>query len=248
MAVEDFGIFPRVLAEQVAAYMRRVGWMGKGGVDFQPPYTRAFLARDDISQGHIVSFQDTVDAFYHRDADENIRRFKNHALEEAGYAASDTNLTNLRKLTWGVSISDVSTDQCGIAIVNGPACVECALGTATATNVGNFIVPWTTKDKQGLAEIRPYGIGRCIEDEPGTAGWRWVMMGQCKWECIGKTDGAHGKGATQNVNVHFGTTKGSETATGLTQSCYNRWADIDSGKWIRFWFDYEGAELVNGEC
>ena len=246
----QYGIYDRQLAQDIARYFRQLQRVGIGRGNMYPHGLLPFKAKaDGIKQGHIVEFVELVADFEARTSDEEIAYFKNFAMQKARHPDSDADFTNLRRNTWGVSLSDVDADDCGIAVVTGPACVEAVIGTATATNVGNFIVPWTSKDKAGKVEVRPYGIARCIEQEPELEGWRWVMMGDCKWDFLGKTTTAHGKGDTETVNVYFGSDDlGSETASGLTQETYNRWADIDSGKWVYGRVGYLGAELVNGEC
>lgn len=250
---EDYGIYGKRLAEDIARYFRQLKRVGLGHLNIQPPTFLPFkAASSDIRQGHIIQFDDLVEAFEARTTDKEIAYFKNYAVQEGSHPLNDSDLTNLRRNTYGVSISDVTNENeaedYGIAIVNGPACVEAVLGTATATNVGNFIVPWTTKVNAGKVEVRPYGIARCTEQEPERTGWMWVMMGDAKWNFIGKTTATHSKGGTVNVNVHFGTNKGSETATGLTQSCYNRFADLTTGLWVRGSSEYLGWELTVGEC
>lgn len=72
---------------------------------------------------------------------------------------------------------------------------------------------------------------------------------------IGKTTSAWAKGTWQNIDIYTGT-PGSETRLqairpGTTTlydvdiRCYNRYADIGSGKWVRV---TGGGELVSAEC
>lgn len=85
--------------------------------------------------------------------------------------------------------------------------------------------------------------------------WVELLMGElvprqplhCSLIC--KTVGAHNKGATQAVNVHWGTTAGSETAvTGETVDAYNRYDDVGDDIWVRVVWEINRWELVNAEC
>lgn len=49
---------------------------------------------------------------------------------------------------------------------------------------------------------------------------------------LGKTNGAILEGATGTVDVYSGTTAGSETITTESYSAYNRFGDIDDGRWV----------------
>ena len=251
---EVLGIYGQQLASDIARFFRRFAPVGLPDISRNPPMVLPFAAADEIQQGEMIQFRDEfLTVFGERTTDEEIDYFKNHAVQKAGKPDVDNDLQHLRRRTWGVSISYVPRPeddkyQTGIAIVRGPACVEAALGDATASAVGNFIVPFTDKVRAGKVEVRPYGIARCIEQEPELEGWRWVMLGDCKWDFIGKTTTTHNKDSTHTVNVHFGTAKGGETPTGLTQSCYNRFADLDSGLWVIGTFEYLGCELTVAEC
>ena len=64
-----------------------------------------------------------------------------------------------------------------------------------------------------------------------------------------KTDASHAKGATGTVSIYSGTTKGSETDTGLNLTgVYNRFATLASGKWALAFPVDAGWELWAGEC
>lgn len=67
-----------------------------------------------------------------------------------------------------------------------------------------------------------------------------------------KTTAAHNKGATQACDIWTGT-EGAEVALGagvVQATCYNRYANLASGKWARAaWnWDTQAMELVAGEC
>ncbi len=65
---------------------------------------------------------------------------------------------------------------------------------------------------------------------------------------IAKTTIAHDKGATETIDLYAGTTKGSETTTGVSPDAYNRFADLETGKWCIALFIGGGWELIAGEC
>ena len=67
-----------------------------------------------------------------------------------------------------------------------------------------------------------------------------------KW--VAKTTTTHDKGQSEDVDFYSGSTKGSETATGVTVSAYNRFADLATGKWCFVEFIDGGWGLYSGEC
>lgn len=66
---------------------------------------------------------------------------------------------------------------------------------------------------------------------------------------IGKTNASHAKGASGTINLYTGTL-GSETSLGSSITAWNRYADVASGKWVRWAWndDSSGFELVAAEC
>ena len=76
---------------------------------------------------------------------------------------------------------------------------------------------------------------------------------QCQF--VGKTTSAWAKGTTHDVEIYYqsgtswsvltATAVGATAATNVTVNCHNRYADIDSGKWVRV---TGGGELVTVEC
>lgn len=65
---------------------------------------------------------------------------------------------------------------------------------------------------------------------------------------LGKTDASHAKGASGTISVYEGATKGSETDTTRNVSAWNRFADLDSGKWVWCVWNGSGYDLIAGEC
>ncbi|HEY2250901.1 MAG TPA: hypothetical protein VGH74_07555 [Planctomycetaceae bacterium] len=66
---------------------------------------------------------------------------------------------------------------------------------------------------------------------------------------LGKTTTSHTKGSTHDVNVYWGTTKGSETWDSVeTISVYNRFANVASGKWVFCIWLLGGWEVFVAEC
>lgn len=49
---------------------------------------------------------------------------------------------------------------------------------------------------------------------------------------LGKTNASHAAGASGTVNVYSGTVGSEAIITSMTVSAYNRFTDIDSGKWV----------------
>jgi len=67
---------------------------------------------------------------------------------------------------------------------------------------------------------------------------------------IGKTDAAHAKGATGTISIYAGAL-GAETDTTIDMAgVYNRFADLDAGKWVRCAWNgnAQSWELVSAEC
>lgn len=75
-----------------------------------------------------------------------------------------------------------------------------------------------------------------IEDQPGQPMFLLV-----------KTDSSHSKGASGSCSIFAGT-KGSETDTGENITAWNRFADLDAGKWAVAAYVVNGWELIAGEC
>ncbi|MCH7688064.1 MAG: hypothetical protein IH899_15525 [Planctomycetes bacterium] len=65
---------------------------------------------------------------------------------------------------------------------------------------------------------------------------------------LAKTTAAHAKGVSQDVDLYSGPTKGSETPTGKTVSAYNRFADLETGKWCLVAIVDGGYEMLSAEC
>lgn len=65
---------------------------------------------------------------------------------------------------------------------------------------------------------------------------------------IGKTDAAITKGNSGTISVYQGTTKGSETDSGVNVTAYNRFADLASGVWVHVEWINGGWELTAAEC
>lgn len=65
---------------------------------------------------------------------------------------------------------------------------------------------------------------------------------------LGKTTTTHDKGNTETVDFYSGSTKGSESTTGVSVEAYNRFADLASGKWVFVEFINGGWECYSAEC
>jgi hypothetical protein len=68
---------------------------------------------------------------------------------------------------------------------------------------------------------------------------------------LGKTDAALAKGATGSISIFSGATIGAETDTDFNMiGVYNRFSDVESGKWVRCGWNDDSArwELVAAEC
>lgn len=64
---------------------------------------------------------------------------------------------------------------------------------------------------------------------------------------FGKTDSSHAKSASGTVSIWSGTTS-TLSDTGDNVTAYNRFADLDSGKWVAVVEVPWGYELIAGEC
>lgn len=219
-----------------------------------PVHLVPFRSLSNIEQGQLVQFEDVSEGWGLQGDDDQIWRTKNQILHNARIASfSDTSeRPQIRRKVFGVSISNVGpsdsdTLRTGAAIVSGPAIVECVVQDATAESVGNFIVPGAGTN-QGMAELRPYGIAHCVEEEPSLEGWKKIIMGQQKWNFIGKTVGDHNKGVSQAVAVYYGDDVDDLEDTGLTQVTYNRYDDVTDDIWVGGDYIVAGFELVNAEC
>ena len=67
------------------------------------------------------------------------------------------------------------------------------------------------------------------------------------FELLGKTDASHAKGASGTVSIYSGT-PGSETDTTIDLTAFNKFANIDSGKWV--WVSLYGGNfyITAAEC
>ena len=65
---------------------------------------------------------------------------------------------------------------------------------------------------------------------------------------LAKKTTAHAKGNTETIDFYSGTTKGSESTTGVSPDAYNRFADLETGKWCIALLIDGGWELIAGEC
>jgi len=65
---------------------------------------------------------------------------------------------------------------------------------------------------------------------------------------LGKTDAAHNKSASGTVSIYTGTTKGSETDSTNNVTAYNRFANVESGKWVLLIYINGGYEMIAAEC
>lgn len=65
---------------------------------------------------------------------------------------------------------------------------------------------------------------------------------------LGKTTTAHAKGASEDIDLYSGGTKGSETSTGETiPDVYNRFNSLDSGTWVLIDFIDSGWEIYQAD-
>lgn len=64
---------------------------------------------------------------------------------------------------------------------------------------------------------------------------------------VGKTNAAINKGASGSVSIYDGAGSGATDST-EDENCYNRFADLESGKWVIVATIAGENELVAGEC
>lgn len=239
----QYGIYDRQLAQDIARHFRQLSRTGIGRGNMEPFSYVPIKATSTIERGRLVRITG-IDGNFDDDAD--VDRYKEFVLFQGTRTGTDDDQAELGRLTFGVSISEMEEGDCGAVIVNGPVAVECQLGSATVSNVGNYIVPFYEGD--GKAEIRPYGVGKLMLTGGKLQGVNWVRMGQQKLHFKGKTSGAWDKGDPHTVAVYWGIDKGLEVATGMTQTAYNTFDDITGVSWVRCEWDYGGFEVVNAEC
>jgi len=67
-------------------------------------------------------------------------------------------------------------------------------------------------------------------------------------ELIVKTDAAHNADASGTCSIYGGPTKGSETDMGINLTAWNRYADLESGKWAQAQLEGKDWDLVAGRC
>jgi hypothetical protein len=65
---------------------------------------------------------------------------------------------------------------------------------------------------------------------------------------LGKADGAITKGTSGTVSEYRGTTAGSETDTTTNHTCYARFGDVGSGKWVLYFRFLSHWEILIAEC
>lgn len=65
---------------------------------------------------------------------------------------------------------------------------------------------------------------------------------------LGKTDATIAKGASGTVSEYKGTTAGSESDTTVNHTCYNRFGDIGSGKWVLYIRLMGSWQIIQAEC
>ena len=100
------------------------------------------------------------------------------------------------------------------------------------------------EDKQVLQDIVAREKGR----PKNQTGKQPSVITTAKNRRIGKTDAAIDKDGSGTVSVYKGTTKGSETDSGNDVEAYNRFGDIEAGKWVLVEFISGGWEIYQGEC
>lgn len=106
---------------------------------------------------------------------------------------------------------------------------------------------WGAKPSQFTASI---GYPECLFVHGIIDGTAKIMQAELHPidELLVKTSASHAKGASQSCDVYAGATKGSESDTTINVTCYNRFADLDSGSWgLAKWVN-GGLELFAGEC
>jgi hypothetical protein len=92
-----------------------------------------------------------------------------------------------------------------------------------------------------------YFIGRLCGTETQGGDHRPVYLACNNKPRLGKTTEAIAKGTTGTVEWYAGTA-GSETASGIEFECTNKFADVESGKWVMFDDDSVNHYLIAAEC
>jgi hypothetical protein len=95
-----------------------------------------------------------------------------------------------------------------------------------------------------------HGSARLLWKSTGTGStnkWGLIRMGDWPAFMLGKTAGAHAKGAAGNITVYTGV-EGSEASVGVTVSAWNKFNNLLADKWVIV-ADIGGRlYLCAGEC
>jgi|GEM_PF-7032291 len=81
----------------------------------------------------------------------------------------------------------------------------------------------------------------------GLVNEEWRPLFRKAARLLGKTTAAFNKGTTGTVDLYAGAA-GSESSTGVSVAAYNRFANIDTGKWGHVSYVGEAWELSAAEC
>ena len=153
---------------------------------------------------------------------------------------------------FAVMLQRTANNKWGEALIAGMT--QCQVNYTTAAETEDRKFADITGDNVDYLTATGGGKAQVLWREGGSGEqWALILLGPpVNPILLGKTTTAHGKGDTESVTIYeatsFSTPKGSEAATSYSVSAYNRWADLDSGKWVRVQWQLNGWELINGEC
>lgn len=192
----------------------------------------------DVVRGGVLALSDLV-----FDAADNEDAFWSQPLFTGTTPQRDLEDNDLGAV--GIAIEPIPDEEIGTVAVSGVV--------AALVNIGATTHQYCDITDNSVAELtsQVYGPYRILH-QPGSTGAGKkcvILLGPNSEERIllGKTDASHAAGASGTISVYDGT-KGSESDTTRNITAWNRFADIDSGKWVLCAWVWNGYELIAAEC
>jgi hypothetical protein len=187
---------------------------------------------DDLGKRAIVGLGDSVIS-----SSSNARQWKEDIVLSA-----DTPEAGTHDNCYGVLLDSIPDGGIGRAVVAGATQVllNVAASTDTHASIADGETDYLTTGTSGTARIvwKASGTGQRLGI---------VLLNATGGVMLGKTDEAIAKGTTGTVSIYAGES-GTETDTGNNVECKNRFADVDTGKWVAFTLIGSFHYLIAAEC
>ena len=170
-----------------------------------------------------------------KDTDGNLKRY---AVQVAKPDA------DVRERPWVINGPiELKSESSGYAT----SCIDFAWGLYDSAETPTAWEIWgPTKDSWKLTEGHP---GFVVLGEIDATNTKMLVRRSHGLKLLGKTAASHAKGASGTIDVWAGKTMGSESVvTGVTVSAWNRFAALDSGKWVHAEVVGADWELSAAEC